>query len=202
MVCLEGDNNFEWISAATWVERVKLTLHSPVSLKLTTELEKFAANAPLASGPAAVSGSGSAQRAGSAAAQQRTMQAVQAQGGAAITVAPVMSYQDFILTGDLCCVEALKISVGQIAAPALEYYEHTVEGEMGGQMRRMRLARAVFDPLHVKANGLSPGLIEDLFETYRSLVGLVIFLSLHSPNVPSCYCTHCALFASPPASVF
>ena len=73
---------------------------------------------------------------------------------------------------------------------------------MGGQMRRMRLARAVFDPLHVKANGLSPGLIEDLFETYRSLVGLVIFLYLHSPNVPSCYCTHCALFASPPASVF
>ena len=92
------------------------------------------------------------------------MQAVQAQGGAAVTVAPVMSYEDFILTGDLCCVEALKISVGQIAAPALEYYEHTVEGEMGGQIKRMRLARAVFDPLHVKANGLSPGLIEDLFD--------------------------------------
>ena len=111
MVCLEGDNNFEWISASTWLERVKLTLHSPVSLKLTTELEKFAANAPLArevdsalpgvaqthyraqefaanaplaSGPAAVSGSGRAQRAGSAAAQQRTMQAVQAQGVAAV----------------------------------------------------------------------------------------------------------------------
>ena len=89
--------------------------------------------------------------------------------------------------------------MGQIVAPALEYYEDTVEGEMGGQIRRMRLARAVFDPLHVKANGLSPDLIEDLFETYRSLVGLIIFLSLHSPSVPSCYCTHCA---SPPASVF
>ena len=126
------------------------------------------------------------------------MQAVQAQGGAAVTVAPVMPYEVFTETGDFGCVEALKISVGQIVAPALEYYEDTVEGEMGGQIRRMRLARAVFDPLHVKANGLSPDLIEDLFETYRSLVGLIIFLSLHSPNVPSCYCTHCA---SPPASL-
>ena len=104
MVCLEGDNNFEWISASTWLERVKLTLHSPVSLKLTTELEKFAANAPLASGPAAVSGSGRAQRAGSAAAQQRTMQAVQAQGGAAVTVAPVMLYNFFIETDDYYAV--------------------------------------------------------------------------------------------------